>query len=267
MSHTSARSIAGLLAVAAVFCTGLVRAETATPGSDDWRFEFTPYVFFTGLDGTIGIRGVKGDIDVGFSDLEPYITLANMGVFEADKGRWIFAFEGIYVKLEDSGTRVFDPVGSITISVKQDMHQVIYQGTVGYRMVDDRTKVDVFGAARYTKLSLDVSVADTSLGPILPGGSFSIDGTQRWTDPVIGVRVLHALNEHWALLGLVDVGGFGVNGDIDRTYQGIAGVNWQFSKHFSGKAGYRYLYQNYQNDGFVWDVVMQGPYVALGIQF
>jgi len=31
--------------------------------------------------------------------------------------------------------------------------------------------------------------------------------------------------------------------------------------------GYRYFYQNYQDDGVVWDMVAKGPYIGLGIAF
>ena len=267
MLRARKRFTAILSTLAFLSLAGIAKAETTTPNSGDWRFEFTPYAWFTGIDGTIGVKGEKTNIDVTYSDLEQYISIANMGIFEASKDRWIFAVEGLFVKLNNEETKTRDPLGTQKITVNAEFKQELYQGSVGYRVVDSRTKVDVFGAARYTYLYSETKVKDVSSGPILPGGKVKIDGSQSWTDPVIGVRVLHPINEHWTLMGLVDVGGFGANGDIDRTYQGIAGVNWQFSKHFAAKAGYRYLYQNYQDDGFVWDVVMQAPYIALGIQF
>jgi opacity protein-like surface antigen len=71
--------------------------------------------------------------------------------------------------------------------------------------------------------------------------------------------------EHWSAMLYGDIGGFGVGSDI--TYQAIAGVNWQFAQHFSAKLGYRYLYQDYENNGFVWKMAAYGPYLGLGIRF
>jgi opacity protein-like surface antigen len=62
-----------------------------------------------------------------------------------------------------------------------------------------------------------------------------------------------------------DVGGFGVGSD--STYQAIGGVVWQFSQRFSASAGYRYLYQDFEDDGFVWDMAMHGPFLGLGVKF
>jgi len=82
---------------------------------------------------------------------------------------------------------------------------------------------------------------------------------------VIGIRFIAPFAEHWSFVGYADIGGFGVGSDV--TYQVIAGVNWQFSRTFAAKAGYRYFYQDYENNGFVWDMTSDGFYAGLGIGF
>ena len=79
------------------------------------------------------------------------------------------------------------------------------------------------------------------------------------------VRVIVPFAQQWSMVLYGDVGGFGIGSDL--TYQAIAGINWQFSKHFSAKAGYRYLYQDFEDAGFVWDMAAHGPYLGLGIRF
>ena len=69
--------------------------------------------------------------------------------------------------------------------------------------------------------------------------------------------------QKWDLTGYADVGG----GGSDLTYQVMLGVNWQFSRVFSAKLGYRYLYQDYRTDDFVWDIATSGGFVGLGIRF
>ena len=141
----------------------------------------------------------------------------------------------------------------------------LYQLTAGYRVLDEHTRVDVLGAARYRQLDTTLNLVATTGSPLLPDGSYSISGTENWWDPVIGARVLVPLAEAWTLVGYADIGGFGVGSD--RTYQLLAGVNWQFAKSVSAKAGYRYLYQDYQNDNFVWDMKSSGYYLGAGFKF
>jgi len=86
-----------------------------------------------------------------------------------------------------------------------------------------------------------------------------------WVDPYIGVRVQHPIAERWTLVGYADVGGFGVGSDF--TWQALAGVNYEFSKAIAGKFGYRYLYVDYDKDGFRYDMANSGLYLGVGIRF
>jgi opacity protein-like surface antigen len=99
----------------------------------------------------------------------------------------------------------------------------------------------------------------------LPDGSRSVSARESWWDPVIGVRVLVPLAEAWTLVGYADIGGFGVGSDL--TYQLLAGVNWQFARSVSAKVGYRYFYQDYEQDGFIWDMAASGFYLGAGFKF
>jgi len=271
MLRAMSRVVTALLTSFALLASGIAKAESTTESeSDRWRFEITPYFFAAGLSGTTGVDGVKTDVDLSFSDVWDNLDSGYMGFFEAAKDRWFFSFEGIYFKLSDEGTKGWTgPQGRRDASAKLEVTatEIVYQASMGYRVLDKRTKVDVFGAARYTELESDVKLKVSTSGDVFPGGKLKADGSVNWTDPVIGVRVLAPIADNWTFMGVVDVGGFGVNGDIDRTYQGIAGVNWMFKKDFAMKVGYRYFYQNYHDDGVVWDMVAKGPYIGLGIAF
>jgi opacity protein-like surface antigen len=143
----------------------------------------------------------------------------------------------------------------------------VYQGSIGYRVVDDRTKVDLIGALRYTQVKADMNVVLTTTPPIsfLPGGTSSAAGSEDWTDVVVGVRALHPLTDNVSLLGYADVGA----GGSDLTYQLIAGVNWEFAQDLTAKAGYRVMDWDYENEsaGNVWDMQASGMYLGLGFKF
>ena len=262
--RSTLRRVAGFIAALAMLMATGARAADAT--DDRWQFELTPYLFASGLYGTTGTRGVTADVKMGFDDIVEQLEAGLMGTAELRRGRWGLAFDALYFKLGDQGAKSWRGplgIGSLTgdLEVTTTMH--MYQLSAGYR-VGQRIPVDLIGAARYTKIDTELNLVVTT-GGLLPGGTRSLNAAESWWDPVVGLRALVPLGERWSVLLYGDVGGFGVGSDL--TYQAIAGVNWQFSKHFSAKAGYRYLYQDFEKDGFVWDMAAHGPYLALGIRF
>jgi hypothetical protein len=64
---------------------------------DAWQYEVTPYFLAAGLNGTIGIRGVKADLDMPFSDILNDLNRL-MGHSRQGAGQW-------------SGGRVFQDPG------------------------------------------------------------------------------------------------------------------------------------------------------------
>ena len=253
--------------VALAIALAAVPARAAEPTGGAWQFEVTPYVFGAGLRGTTGVGQVSADVDSSFGDIMKHFDSGFMAAAEARKGSWGFAFDGVYFRLKDQGTRSWQGpagIGSGTGDLEATVTQLVYQLALAYRVRDDSTKLDVFGAGRYTRLDTDLDLATTT-GPLLPGGTRSLSSSADWWDPVIGARVLLPFAGQWTLMGYADVGGFGLGSKI--TYQAILGVNWEFAKSFTAKLGYRYLYQDYDKNNFVWDMAAHGAYVGMGIGF
>jgi len=244
-----------------------VGAQEGTAADHPWQFAFTPYLLGAGLRGTTGSSGVTADIDASFGDILQHLDSGFMAAFEARKGPWMLNFDGVYFRLNDQQTRSWQGPGGIssaTGNLEASVTQQIYQLAFGYRLLDAATRVDLIGAGRYTRLDTDLNLVTTT-GGLLPGGTNSLGASAHWWDPVIGVRVIAPLAPHWSLVGYADVGGFGVGSA--RTYQLLAAVNWQFSESLTAKLGYRYLYQDYKQDNFIWDMAAQGAYLGLGIAF
>jgi opacity protein-like surface antigen len=266
--HTTSRCrfVAVLLSTTltlAVQAHAAAQTEVVTD-ADQWQFEITPYLFAAGMSGKTGIGSVTSEVDMSFNDILNNLDQGFMALFEARKGPWTYGLEGVYFRLKDEGANSWQgPLGS-TGTLNATMTEQLYQLTAAYRVMDEHTKVDVLGAARYTQLDADLSLAVTG-PPLLPDGSHSISGTESWWDPVIGARVLQPLADAWTLAGYADIGGFGVGSRL--TYQLLAGVNLQFSRSVNAKAGYRYLYQDYQNGSFVWDMKSSGFYLGAGFRF
>jgi opacity protein-like surface antigen len=239
-----------------------VEAQDGTASADKWQFEITPYLFASGLNGTAGVQGVEGNINMGFNDIWNHLDKAFMGLFEARKGPWAFLLDGIYTKLEDEQTKsVTGPVGVVTANTdfNATVTMTIYQPTFGYRLVDERTKWDVLLGSRYTQLDSSLN-AGISIPSVPFSGGRSASGSVTWWDTVVGARVIAPIADRWSFVGYADVG-------TNSTYQVLAGVNWQFAEQFSGKFGYRFLHQDYESGGTKWDMDLQGAYMGLGIRF
>lgn len=254
--------------LASSLCMALAGAGSVLAAeSDEWRYEFTPYLLGAGLDGKVGVRGVTADVDASFDDILDNLDQAFMALFTASRGPWTYGLEAVYFKLEDEGaSTVTGPFGQVSVSGALEVTSslYVYQGSVGYRIVEGPTDIDLVGALRYTEIDVDADVAIATVpGIIFPGGSTSAGGSEGWVDAVIGVRALHPVSEQVSLLGYADAGG----GGSDLTYQLMLGANWAFSDRFSAKLGYRLLDWDYDHDGTVWDIQASGPYLGLGIQF
>jgi opacity protein-like surface antigen len=252
--------------VSAIMMLSITSGRAADASSERWELELTPYLFASGLYGTTGAQGVEADLEMGFDDIVEQLEAGLMGTAELRRGHWALAFDALYFKLGDQRAKSWRGplgIGSATGQLDVTTTMQMYQLSAGYR-VGERIPIDLIAAARYTQLDTDLNLAVTT-GGLLPGGARSLSAGESWWDPVVGVRTLVPLGERWSVLLYGDVGGFGVGSDL--TYQAIAGVNWQFSKHFSAKVGYRYLYQDFEDDGFVWDMAAHGPYLGLGIRF
>lgn len=243
-------------------------AQDSTKQADKWQFEITPYFLAASLNGETGIRGVTADVDMSFSDIWDKLNAGFMAAFEARKGPWIFFFDGMYFRLEGEKTKSWQgPLGfvSITGEVEATMTQQLYQLSAGYRLIDERTKLDLVGAMRYTHLDVDLDLVVTTSGNLFPGGTRSMSGSKDWWDPVIGMRLITPFSQKWSFIGYADLGGFGVGSDF--TFQVIAGIKWQFSKVVSAKLAYRYLYQDFEKENFVWDIAAHGPMIGIGFHF
>lgn len=121
----------------------------------------------------------------------------------------------------------------------------------------DRAQRKVDRANKQLAKALDTEVSDN-----LPTQASS---DKQWVDPIIGARAQYNFNDRWFVAGNADIGGFGVSSDITWSLEATVGYN--FTRHVSAELGYRYLYTDYSDSGFVYDVAQAGIYTGLNIRF
>jgi hypothetical protein len=234
-------------------------AEKATSqDGKDWSFQITPYVWLPGISAKVrALRDLPiGDIDTDPVDVLDVLDFAAMAVGEARWRRYGLIVDVSYVSLSaDDATR-----GPLFSSVELELDAFVSTIVGAYRVVEeDRVDLDLLAGARITSVDPTLSFRPG----ILAGRSAGKSRT--WVDPVIGARGRVGFGDSFFLSLYGDVGGFGVSSDL--TWQAYGGLGYEFNDWFSAQAGYRYLLEDFDDDGFVYDVALHGPLVGLTFRF
>ena len=229
----------------------------APDGEARWQFIVTPYVWASGLKGTVGVRDRTAEVNVTFKKLLEHLEGAFMLPVEARRGRWGIALEVVYVKLED---RSATP-GPLFSAARLTASQGIFEGGPRLRVLDtNAVAVDLLAGARWWKLSNTLTLSPG----MLPGIELNLD--KGWIDPLAGARVFITLSPRLKVQARGDVGGFGVSSDF--SWQALGALVYQLNTRFTLRAGYRRIDVDYDDDtGFIYDVRIRGPIVGVSISF
>ncbi|MCX5514335.1 hypothetical protein C3941_14775 [Kaistia algarum] len=224
--------------------------------TNDWRFQATIYGWLSGVNGDVGAKGLGPfGIDVTPIDAIQNLDGAVMASFAAQNDQWLILTDFMWTQISTDKT-----IGTTGINYSQD--QITVQGALGYTLPIniERLKVSATVGFRYQNLS-----ADLSAGPVYSSVWKSASGSEQWIDPTVGVYAHYDFNDKWFINALGDVGGFGVGSNLTWQAFGALGYNW--TKTISTSIGYRAIYEDYENGGFVYNTTQQGVFAGLGIHF
>ena len=93
----------------------------------------------------------------------------------------------------------------------------------------------------------------------------SVEGSQWWVDPIVGLRGQINFTRWLFLAAQGDVGGFGAGSQIAWNAQASLGVN--FTRNLFGELGYRYFYMDYTNGGALYNAAEAGIFGGIGVKF
>ena len=229
-----------------------VEAETS-----EWDFGFRPYLWMTGLEGTLGVNGVTAPVDMEFSDILDNLEMVWASTLEARRGKWGVMLDFTYLRLGDSTIPVFSAAPIAPYGFEMEMFLIDLVGS--YRAVEwNGGYLDLTGGVRWMSIENTIDLATAA------GSAGSVVAKDDWFDPHVGLRVHHDLSPRTYVQASGDVGGFGVGSDF--TCQAIAAFGFRVSECLSLEFGYRYLKEDYDNSpSFSFDADMQGP--ILGINY
>ncbi len=219
--------------------------------ADEWKFDAAIYMWGASMD----ITPDGGDsIHISFNDILDNLDMTFMGMLNARKGKLSMFTDVIYMNLSDDVTGSAKILNqNIQTDINIGMKAWIVTAAGGYNLVDNgKYSLDLLGGARY--INVDVPLKFRRLGrKTTPSGDL-------W-DGIVGVRGKVNLADKWYLNYYADGG----TGDSSSTWQGLAGLNYQFDK-FEAGFGYRYLTWN-MNDRDLEDLTVKGPYAGVRFLF
>ncbi len=126
--------------------------------TSEWTFSATPYVWFSGLNGTVGVRGHKGRIGLSFSEILSDMKISGMMEFQGRKGNQYFFFDGMYLDLSDT-EQVYAAMFT-DIGVKMTRLQAAW----GLRVKEwESSSLDVFAGLRYWNINSGLTFRTVSV--------------------------------------------------------------------------------------------------------
>ncbi|RYC15718.1 hypothetical protein [Ciceribacter ferrooxidans] len=230
--------------------------EAKPAADDDWSFAVSPYSWAAGISGDVAQFGLpEVHLESDFGDILKDLDFGFMAIGEARHDRFSIFGDIMYTKVSSGVTT---PLGIAAGSVDTTSETFAGLVGVGYAILDDsRGNLDVVAGARLWHASTEISFS----GGLLDGVSDSDSAT--WVDAIAGVRGRYFLTASlyvsaWGLIGA---------GQADLDWDIAAGLGYEFNERISATAGYRALGVDYSHDGFVFDVVQQGPILGLVVRF
>lgn len=255
--------------VAVIFCTPCSGADLpSTPSGSEaipaanpsgWTFQATAYGWATALNGDIGVKHLPpASVDVSAWDALTHLDGALMGSFLAKNGDWTILADVVWAQISGEAA-----VGPNAAQVGFNETQIIASALVGHRLpISLPENVELSGTVglRYQHLSADIGISP-ALAPI----SLSREGTQDWVDPTIGLSLQYRIDDRWFLNALADIGGFGAGSKL--TAQAFASLGYMWTSSISTAIGYRAIYTDYENDGFVYNTTQHGVFTSIAYHF
>src|SRR5512132_2526563 len=129
----------------------LAPKETAPPTitqSEPWQFTIAAPGWMAGMNGTIGVRGVNADIDVGFDQILQHLDMIFAMRAEAQKGPFGIFGEVIYIGLSDN-----TQINGLINNIHEQVDLSLVDGALSWRLFNQpRWSLDFAAGTHYTNV-------------------------------------------------------------------------------------------------------------------
>jgi hypothetical protein len=125
--------------------------ETAPPSiteSQPWQFTIAAPGWMAGMDGTIGVRGVNADINIGFDQILQHLDMIFAARAEAQKGPFGIYGEAIYIGLSDGAQ-----INGLINNIHAQVDLTLIDGALTWRLINGpRGSLDFAAGTHYTNV-------------------------------------------------------------------------------------------------------------------
>jgi len=125
--------------------------EVAPPSiteSEPWQFTIAAPGWVAGLDGTIGVRGVNADINIGFDQILQHLDMIFAMRAEAQKGPFGIYGEVIYIGLSDNAQ-----INGLINNIHETVNETLVDGALSWRLINQpRGSLDLVAGTHYTNI-------------------------------------------------------------------------------------------------------------------
>jgi hypothetical protein len=116
--------------------------------SEPWRFTIAAPGWMAGLDGTIGVRGINADIDIGFDQILQHLDMIFALRAEAQKGPFGIYGELIYIGLSDNAQ-----INGLINNIHEQVDETLVDGALSWRLINQpRGSLDLVAGTHYTNI-------------------------------------------------------------------------------------------------------------------
>ncbi len=227
---------------------------------EPWKIELTPYLWATGVKGSLSGLRIGAPVDASFSDLLSKLEYAGNVHVEAHRGRLGFFLDGFYYQGSDNAS---GRLLSVDARLKYFMGEAgATYGVIQFPLGDSKTRrfiLEALAGARYSRMEADIEAAT-------PRRNHDITRTLDWADPIIGARATLCLSDRLKVSLRGDVGG-GVGDGSEHAVNVIGSLDYRVSKRCTLNLGYRYYDFLLERGPRKMDITMKGPVIGCTIGF
>src|SRR5437870_3231210 len=115
---------------------------------EPWQFTIAVPGWIAGLDGTIGVRGVNANIDIGFDQILQHLDMIFAARAEAQKGPFGIYGEVLYIGLSDNAQ-----VNGLINNIHEQVDLTLVDGALSWRLFNQpRWSLDFAAGTHYTSV-------------------------------------------------------------------------------------------------------------------
>ena len=223
------------------------QGTTGSASADDgWQMTLRPYLFLSGLSGSVTSGSLTFPINSSFGELIDNLRPSFFVAYTAERGAWGVYADAQYISLLGQATHA--PGTSL------ELKNVIVEADLTYRP-SLAPSLHFFAGLRMYTVDQTLNIASQP----------KVEANTTVVDPIIGATGAWALTPGWAFEMRGDIGGYGAGSEFTHQLMGL--LTWRMNDTFRLPFGYRVLGYQIQTGDVMMNTQMGGVVVGLDAKF